>query len=164
MSNVMDEIFHIVLIGVGATAVMDLWLFFLSRLGVPTINFALLGRWVGHMFRGTWFHDGVGKSTPIGGEVALGWLAHYVIGIGFSGLMILVFGMGWVRNPTLLPAFGFGVATVIAPLFIMQPAMGLGIASSKTAMPLRNCLKSLANHSVFGMGLFLAAYTLSLWF
>jgi hypothetical protein len=47
--------------------------------------------------------------------------------------------------------------TVVAPLFILQPALGAGIASSKTPRPVFNSLKSLATHVVFGFGLFLAA-------
>jgi hypothetical protein len=47
--------------------------------------------------------------------------------------------------------------TVVAPLFILQPALGAGIASSKTAAPLFNCIKSVATHTVFGLGLYLAA-------
>ena len=40
------------LLGIGATAVMDAWLLLLKRLGVPTLNFAFIGRWVGHLLRG----------------------------------------------------------------------------------------------------------------
>ena len=43
---------HIVLIGVGATAVMDIWLLLLLRLKVPMPSFALMGRWVGNMTQG----------------------------------------------------------------------------------------------------------------
>ena len=39
----------------------------------------------------------------------------------------------------------------------MQPAMGAGVAASRTAAPLRNVLRSLVNHTVFGAGLYLAA-------
>jgi formate hydrogenlyase subunit 3/multisubunit Na+/H+ antiporter MnhD subunit len=39
----------------------------------------------------------------------------------------------------------------------MQPAMGLGIAASKTPQPFINRIKSLINHSIFGCGLFLTA-------
>lgn len=144
------------LIGIGATAIMDVWLSLLKKLNVPTMSFALLGRWVGHVFRGKWFHDGMAKSPPIRRELAIGWLAHYGIGIGFAILHIAVFGADWMTNPTFVPAIATGIATVIAPLFIMQPAMGSGIVSSKTAAPLRNCLKSLTNHSVFGCGIYLA--------
>ena len=47
-----ETILRVVAIGIGATAVMDLWLLLLKALGVPTLNFALLGRWVGHMPQG----------------------------------------------------------------------------------------------------------------
>jgi hypothetical protein len=39
----------------------------------------------------------------------------------------------------------------------MQPAMGLGVAASRTPSPLKNCLRSVVNHAVFGLGLFLSA-------
>ena len=46
---------------------------------------------------------------------------------------------------------------VLAPLLILQPALGAGIASSKTEAPVFNCIKSLVTHTVFGFGLYLAA-------
>jgi len=163
MSNVAEVLSRVVLIGIGATAVMDLWLLVLTKLGVPTLNFAFLGRWVGHLFRGTWFHAGIAKAAPIRNERMFGWLAHYAIGVSFAGLLVLVSGNAWTSSPTFMPALLTGVATVIAPLLIMQPAMGSGIASSKTATPLRNCLKSVANHAVFGCGLYGAATALMTW-
>ncbi len=69
--------------------------------------------------------------------------------------------MDWARQPTLLPAMGVGIATVAAPWLVMQPAMGAGIASSRTPAPAKNRLRSLANHSVFGLGLYLAAVVLA---
>ena len=146
----------VALIGIAATAVMDAWLFLLKKLNVPTMNFALLGRWVGHALGSKWFHESIAKSAPIRYELAIGWLAHYGIGIGFAIFHIAVFGSDWMVNPTLVPAIATGIATVIAPLFIMQPAMGSGIASSKTAAPLRNCCKSFLNHGVFGCGIYFA--------
>jgi hypothetical protein len=56
-----------------------------------------------------------------------------------------------------LPAVALGVGTVVFPLFVMQPAMGLGVAASRTPAPLKNCLRSVVNHAVFGLGLFLSA-------
>jgi hypothetical protein len=45
MNLLAEDIARIALIGVGATAVMDLWLVLLKALNVPTLNFALIGRW-----------------------------------------------------------------------------------------------------------------------
>ena len=38
-----------ILIGVGATMVMDIWALLLRQFGIPSLNFALLGRWIGHL-------------------------------------------------------------------------------------------------------------------
>ena len=157
MNTVTSDAAHILIIGVGATAFMDAWLLLLQRVGVPTLNFALIGRWVGHWRRGTWSHAAIAKAAPVQGELALGWLVHYATGIAFAGLLAGIAGMDWVRHPTLLPALGLGIGTVAAPWLVMQPAMGAGIASSRTPAPAKNRFKSAANHSVFGLGLYLAA-------
>lgn len=157
MNELMENATRIVLIGIGATAAMDTWALLLKRLNVPTLNFAFMGRWVGHWRRGKWMHDSIASAAPVKGELALGWLVHYVTGVAFAGLLVGIYGLAWTRNPGLLPALSVGIGTVIAPLFVMQPAMGAGIASSRTPTPGRNRLKSLANHTVFGAGLYLAA-------
>lgn len=149
------------LVGVGATAVMDLGLLLQQRLGLPTGSFAMVGRWVGHLARGRIAHAAIGKAAPVGHEGALGWAVHYAVGIVFAGLLLAVEGRAWLLQPALAPALLFGIATVVFPLFVMQPAMGAGLASSKTATPLRNCLRSVANHAVFGVGLYLAATLLA---
>lgn len=147
---------RIAAIGVLATAVMDVWVLLLKRLGVPTLDFALIGRWVGHLPRGRWSHAAIGKAAPVRGERALGWLTHYGVGIAFAGIAVAVHGLAWVEQPRLVPALCIGVATVAAPWFVMQPAMGAGVAASKTATPWRNRGRSLINHTVFGVGLYLA--------
>ena len=149
--------FRILTIGAGATIVMDAWLLLLKRAGLPATNFAMLGRWLGHLFRGTWIHGGPAKAAPIKGEAALGWTAHYVIGVAFAAVLVLGQGVEWSRSPTFLPALITGIVTVLAPLFILQPVMGAGIASARTPTPLLNNVRSLANHAVFGVGLYLAA-------
>ena len=155
--NLPNDIIKVVFIGIGATAVMDIWLIFLKRLGVPSLNFAFIGRLVGHALRGRFSHDAIAKAAPIPGELALGWTTHYAIGIAFATLLVALAGLDWTTNPTLLPAVMVGAGTVAAPLLIMQPAMGAGFFASKTPTPLKNSLRSLANHSVFGLGMFLAA-------
>ena len=151
------DLANVVLIGIGATALMDAWLVALARLGVPSSSFALIGRWVGHLPRGQFAHAAITKAAPIPAELPLGWLTHYVIGIAYAGLLVGLVGIGWMQQPTLLPALAFGAATVVAPLLVMQPAMGAGFAASKTAAPLKNCLRSTVNHTVFGTGLYVAA-------
>lgn len=152
---------QVALVGIGATAVMDAWLVVLSRLGVPTSSFAMIGRWVGHMARGRFSHGAIAKAPAVRNELGLGWLTHYVIGIAYAALLVAVMGVAWLEQPTFLSALGFGLATVAAPWFVMQPAMGLGLLASKTPTPLTNRLRTLANHAVFGVGLYLAAIGLA---
>lgn len=146
-----------VLIGVGATLVMDAWALLLKRFGIPSLNFALLGRWIGHLPRGRWRHDAVAQAAPVRGERVLGWAAHYLIGVCFSALLLATFGLGWARSPSPGPALLIGLLTVAAPLLVLQPAMGAGIASSKTPRPFFNSMKSVVTHTVYGAGLYLAA-------
>lgn len=150
------------LLGIGATAVMDAWLLLLKRLGVPTLNFAFIGRWVGHLVRGQIAHAAIAKAAPVRGELAWGWLTHYAVGAAFAGVLLSLQSAAWVHSPTLWPALAVGMGTVVAPLLVMQPAMGSGLAASRTPTPLKNCLRSLANHTVFGLGLYLSALVIAL--
>lgn len=155
--TVLQDPARVLLIGIGATVVLDLWLLALQRLGIPTLNFALLGRWFGHLLRGQFAHEAIAKAQPIHRELALGWLAHYAIGIAFAAALLGLQGPDWARQPTLAPALGFGLLTVLAPLLLLQPAIGAGLASRRTATPMKNVLRSLANHAVFGLGLYLSS-------
>jgi hypothetical protein len=148
---------HIALVGIGATAFMDLWLALLERLGVATLPMAMIGRWAGHLLRGRVAHEAIARAEPVAGERAWGWLAHYATGIGFAALLMGWQGLDWLHRPTPAPALAWGVATALAPLCLMQPAMGAGFFASKTPAPWKNRLRSLANHAVFGVGLYLAA-------
>ncbi len=152
---------HTVLVGVLATAVMDVWLLLLQRLGVPTAGFAMVGRWVGHIARGRLMHAAIARAAPVRFERALGWLTHYLIGIVYAGLLVVLCGPTWLAQPGWPSALAFGLATVAAPWFVMQPAMGAGVMARKTAAPFGNALRNLANHAVFGTGLYLAATALA---
>jgi hypothetical protein len=157
MTDTLETIARTVVIGAGATLTMDLWAALLRKLGIPSLDFALLGRWIGHLPEGRIIHPSIAKASPVRGERALGWAAHYAIGITFAALLLATFGLGWAHKPTLAPALAIGLVTVIGPLFVLQPALGAGIASSKTPRPLFNSAKSIVTHTVFGLGLYTSA-------
>jgi putative Mn2+ efflux pump MntP len=157
MRDVGEFVVRSLAIGGGATVVMDVWGAALRRFGVPTLKLELLGRWVGHFADGQVMHDSIAKAPPVRGELVLGWLAHYGIGVTFAALLLGVAGLDWARAPSLLPALAIGLVTVVAPLFVLQPAFGAGIASSRTPTPLFNAGKSVVTHAVYGLGLYLAA-------
>ena len=160
----MDEFVRMVLVGAGATVVMDIWSLIQKRLGVATLDFAMVGRWAGHLCQGKLAHVSIGKASPIYGERPLGWTIHYAVGIAFAALLVGAAGVTWLHNPTWLPAVAVGVATVAFPFLVMQPAMGAGIAASRTLAPWANRFRSLLGHAIFGVGLYLSARLLnSLW-
>jgi hypothetical protein len=126
-------------------------------LGVRPLNYALVGRWIGHLWRGRLSHESIAAAPAIRGEAALGWLAHYAVGVAFAGLLLALWGVEWAHEPTPGPAILVGVATVAAPFLILQPGMGAGIAARKTPRPNVARLRSLATHISFGIGLYVAA-------
>ncbi|HET9959857.1 MAG TPA: DUF2938 family protein [Polyangiaceae bacterium] len=158
MNNAVEFLIRGSLIGVGATLTMDLWAALLRRFGIRSLDFRLLGRWLGHIPRGRWWHESIARAAPVSGELWIGSVAHYSIGVSFAFASLTLFGIEWSRSPTLLPSLLLGIATVVAPLFVLQPAFGAGVASSKTSAPLFNAFKSLVTHIVFGVGLFVAAH------
>lgn len=148
-----------VLLGLGATALVDAWsLLRCQILKMPLPDYALIGRWVGHWRHGQFWHQAIRGAPAIRFERAMGWIVHYLVGITFAlGFLILV-GSRWLQAPGLLPALAFGLATVVAPFLILQPAMGLGLAAAKAPAPNRTRLHSLITHLVFGLGLYLSAW------
>jgi DUF2938 family protein len=159
----MVQMLEAALIGVGATLCIDLWAVFLRRaFSVRSLDYCLLGRWVLHMPEGKIVHASIAASMAKPHECKVGWTAHYTIGIGFAVVFVLLASDGWLERPTLLPALVFGVTTVIVPFLTVQPSFGFGIAASKTPSPNSARLKSVMTHSVFGVGLYVCAYLLSL--
>lgn len=71
-----------VAIGIGATLLMDLWNLLLKRvLGIPSLNYCLLGRWVRHMAGGRVRHASIAAAEPKSHECTVGWVSHYSIGV-----------------------------------------------------------------------------------
>jgi hypothetical protein len=155
---VASKILAAVVIGLGATVLIDLWALFLRRVfGVQSLNYCLLGRWVLYMQGGRIVHDNIAKSPARMYECPVGWVVHYSIGAMFAVVFVSLMSASWLDRPTLLPALMFGIATVLVPFLTIQPALGLGIASSRAPAPAKARLKSVTTHSIFGVGLWLFA-------
>jgi Protein of unknown function (DUF2938) len=151
-----------ILVGLGATLVMDIWTLFLRHaFRVESLSFCLVGRWLRHMPAGTFIHASIGAAPRKSAECALGWAAHYLIGIVFALTLVFSTSGKWLDHPSLMPALLVGVCTVLFPLLVMQPSFGLGIAAAKTPHPTQARVKSLMTHAVFGVGLYASALTLS---
>lgn len=156
MSLTQSHILGALIIGVGASVLMDAWNLLLRwAVGIPSLSYCLLGRWLLHMPEGTFAHASISAAPHKRGECLVGWLAHYSIGVAFALAFIALPSRDWLAHPTPLPALVYGTATVVFPWFLLQPALGFGIAAARTPKPAQARLKSLATHTVFGFGLYL---------
>ncbi len=156
MSNQALSFIRVISIGLGATLTTDLWALFLKlAFNIAAPNFCLVGRWLRYMPEGSFRHSNIASVPQKSRECTVGWIAHYMIGITFAIAFAALAGNNWLQHPTLIPALVFGVVTVLAPFFIMQPSFGLGFAASKMSNPTHARLRSLMNHTAFGIGLFL---------
>jgi hypothetical protein len=152
----------VVAMGAAGAALMDVWSLALRRIwNVPTLDYAMLGRWTGHLARGRFVHERIAASAPIPGERAIGWIAHYSIGIAFAVPVVVLGGTGWLTAPTIAPAMSVAMITVLAPWLVMQPGMGLGIAASRAPRPGAVRARNLATHAVYGLGMYAAATVLA---
>jgi hypothetical protein len=151
-----------IFMGIGATFLVDMWNLFLKRaFGISSLSYCMLGRWMLHMPEGKFTHTKIAAAAEKPFECAVGWIAHYSIGASLALAFIIITSDNWLVQPALLPALLYGIATVAFPLFVLQPALGLGMASGKTANPLQARVKSLMTHTVFGVGLWVSALGLS---
>ena len=161
----MDYLTSTLVVGIGATALMDLW--GIARkplLGLAPPDYGLVGRWLGHMASGRFRHESIAASRPVRGERLIGWIAHYLTGIAFAAVLTAIGGPDWVSRPTIGPALVVGVGSVAAPFMLMQPGMGMGIAASRTRRPTSARLQSLVTHVVFGIGLYAAGWAVRSFF
>jgi Protein of unknown function (DUF2938) len=147
--------------GIAATALLDLWALLLNRLfgfGLP--NWAMVGRWFAHLPRGHLMHKDITQSEPISNELMIGWVMHYAVGVLFAAVTLLIGGAAFAKDPTLILPLIVGLVTVGCGWFILQPGMGAGWAASLKPNRVQIRLLNVAGHIVFGIGLYGAALLL----
>ena len=147
---------HILIAGVIATAILDLWQqVFRLLFGLPITDWGMIGRWVGHFKDGQFVHKNIGAAPPIPNETAIGWIVHYVVGVGYAvvyfGLMWLVFRM----PPDLLSALIFAALSVSVTWFVMEPILGAGVMAAHVPGRCRVLAQDFTSHLSLGVGLYL---------
>ena len=145
------------IVGLLATLTMDVVAVIALRLGIAgrgprRTGPDLIGRWIGYLLQGKFRHTDVLQTPPLRGELLLGFIAHYSIGIAltFVYLGLSVVGHG---RPTVLNAILYGVATTVLPWFIMFPSQGMGWLGRDAPGDAHLARVSLFNHLVFGLGI-----------
>jgi hypothetical protein len=146
---------RILVMGISATVAIDLWATFANRiLGWPRTNWGLVGRWIGHMRDGQFAHVSIGSSPAVVHESILGWVFHYVVGCIYAALYLLYVSTVQMGRTSLVSAVLFGLATILSPWLLMQPALGMGICASKAPRSNLVRLQNLIIHTVFGLALY----------
>ncbi|MGD2134006.1 MAG: DUF2938 family protein [Maricaulaceae bacterium] len=142
--------------GVIATAACDAWQWTLRRGGFSTTNWGFVGRWIGSIPRGVFSHAAIVESPSVPAERWIGWSFHYFVGVTYAAIYLVLLSISG-SGPRLLWTIGFGLATVISPWLILQPALGGGFFARKTPHPGQARYVSVTTHGVFGLGLYLGA-------
>ena len=141
---------------------MDVWALFIMKLfRIAPTNWGMVRRRIAYIPKGIFIHYPIATSAAIRGERIIGWVVHYLIGISYAAILVVICDNAWVHSPTVGPAIAVGIATVLAPFFIIQPGMGAGIAASRTAKPNSARVHSVINHSIFALGLYLSGWAVN---
>jgi len=146
---------QILFMGIFATIAIDLWALILKHgFKQQTTDWGMAGRWFAHLPRGKFIHRPISKTEAVNNERLIGWTVHYIIGVIYAWMYIVIINNALSLQPTLSSAVIFGVVTVVAPWFIMQPGFGMGIMARYTPNPNIKRLLSLSVHTIFGAALF----------
>ena len=152
----MDIVIQGLLVGIIATIGMDIWAAVAKHgLHLPTADWALVGRWFGHLPRGVFFHTAIVGSPKVSHELAIGWVAHYCTGMVYGAAYLSIVQLLISATPSLAFAPVFGLVTLIAPWLVLQPGMGARAFTSKMPHPGPIRLINLSMHGVFGTCLYI---------
>ena len=158
LGNAQAVAIEIVVMGLVATLATDLWQRLLQAVaGLPPAKWGLVGRWVAWMPCGVFVHRPITATAPVRAEVAIGWAFHYAIGVAYAALYLSVMRLGFGSGPTLVSAVVFALALLVAPWFVMQPALGVGFMAARAPHPAAVRAINASVHAVFGIGLYLGA-------
>lgn len=149
-------------VGLGAALIMDSFGYALRfTLGWQGPRFSPVGRWVLHMPSGVFAHNTIAEASPKQGEMIVGWSVHFLTAIGYALVLLVFGGSNWLAQPDIILALLVGGATIVMPFCVMYPALGFGLAMSKTPAPWTARRKTLINHTVFGLGMWVSGLVLN---
>lgn len=152
----MIALLRVLVAGVIAAATLDLWQqIFRLAFGVPITDWAMIGRWVGHFPEGQFVHKDIGKASPVAGERALGWLVHYLVGVGYAAVYLMLMTFAFGKAPSLMSALVFGAASVCVTWLVMEPMLGAGIIGARLPNQAVTMAHDFTSHLAMGLGLFI---------
>jgi len=157
-SGALSTTLEVLATGIVATLATDLW-YRLQQvaIGLPPAQWGLVGRWVAWMPRGVFIHRPITATPQVRGETAIGWIFHYAVGIVYAALYLAIMRRGLGSGPTVGSALIFAIALLVAPWFILQPALGFGFFAARFPKPAAVRAVNVSTHAIFGLGLYLGA-------
>nr|WP_221412566.1 DUF2938 family protein [Dysgonomonas sp. ZJ709] len=103
----METIIRITVIGIRATLLMDMWSYLLSYFNIKTLDYRLVGRWIGNFFNGKFIHENITRTPTVRYEAIIGWSVHYFIGIIFSFVLVACFGIRLALSPDFIACINY---------------------------------------------------------
>ncbi|MEJ0051544.1 MAG: DUF2938 family protein [Methylovirgula sp.] len=151
-------ILQTLVIGIVTTATLDIWQqIYRLIFGTPITDWAMIGRWAGHIPEGQFVQPDIGKAPPIANELILGWIVHYVVGIGYAVVYLLLMRFIIGSPPSFVSALVFGAVSVGVTWFFMEPILGAGIMGSKIPQQASAMAHDFTSHLSLGLGLYIGA-------
>jgi uncharacterized membrane protein YagU involved in acid resistance len=112
---------------------------------VGTLLMTLMGLYVAPLMDLPAMNPAKMLAGKMGDVIALGWIAHFMIGVvlvaGYAFVAKYLWGDGWLRGAT------YSLAPWAVSQFIMMPMMGMPLFANKTEL----AVGSLIGHLVYGI-------------
>lgn len=158
-----DVIMFCLVTGILSTVALDIWVTLAEKVtGLPPTNWGMVGRWLLGISQGHWVLRSADESAPSTVEKALGWAFHYVVGISYSVLLLLIWGVEFIHAPTLMPVLIVGVViSTLAGLMILMPGLGAGFMGRKLPNQGVVFVYVLVAHVVYASALYVAAIAIA---
>lgn len=147
-------ILKILLVGIGACAVFDLWQRIFQKItGIPPSDWAAVGRWcLGVVGRGRLIGYDLADMPTLPRELWVGWLVHYSVAVGYAVAYAVLMATG-VLDAGFVDGLLFGVTSVLVPWLFFLPCLGKGMFARLTPNPPLVCSLALMMHSLFGVSI-----------
>ena len=146
------------IVGIAATVTMDVLASVSRRMGlIVGASGKWVGRWYLGMARGRFFYSDIESAPEQPGEARAALIGHYVIGIVLAVFYVAGAGRLGISPGSFPAALGYGFATTVFPVFLVYPALGLGVAGLKGPKKLKPVTTSVLNHLFYGFGIWWSA-------
>lgn len=134
-----------VVLGVLATAFLDI-INYLQHVvfNKPLTRYEYIGRWVIYLTDGIFSHQSIKAAEPRVGELLLGWIGHYGIGVAFAALMLAFTGLKWIQAPSFFTCFYCGSCDLQHSFFYYVSWNGLWYRRIINAGPYHASIESFA--------------------